>query len=698
MNKDIQNAQQRIEELKQEVSKHDHQYYVLDEPIISDFEYDKLFSELMALETKYPQFRAEDSPTLRVGGQAIDKFEKISHSEPMLSLQNSYSPEDILEFDDRVKKFLKSEDPILYFCEPKLDGLALEVIYKNGLLVGGLTRGDGKVGENVFENVKTIKTLPLRINSPQTPELLEVRGEVVMLKKDFKRLNEHQVNSNLPPFANPRNAAAGTIRQLDPKITASRPLTFIAYAKGLLKGLNISSQADLMQNFSDMGIKTLGLAKKETDSPLILEEIAKNYIKNPKRTPPLCAICTSATEAIAYYHFIGKLRPHLPFDIDGVVIKVNSFELQEALGAIARNPRWATAAKFEPEKATTTINNIFTQVGRTGALTPVAEMEPTEVGGVTITYATLHNQDEIDRKDIRIGDTVIVQRAGDVIPEVIEVLKEKRPKKSKPFIMPNTCPVCSHPVFREEGEAKSYCINQICPAIIKESLKHFASRKAMNIDKLGDKIVNQLVDAGLVTRFSDIYRLTKEKLLTLERFAEKSAQNLIDSIEASKKTSLARFIYSLGIRYVGEQTGLVLQNHFLQLDNFLQTKPEELIEIRDIGPKVAASILRSLEDKEFISEIKSLVKLGVDIEEVTLPKSEELKLSGLNIVITGTLPVGRDEAKKLIQSLGGKSSGSVSKKTDYLLTGDSSGSKLEKARELGVPILNWEQFNQLISS
>ena len=683
----------RHEFLKAEINKHDYQYYVLDRPSITDQEYDRLYAELLEIEKINPSLITPDSPTQRVSGQALDVFEKVNHRKPMLSLSNSYSPEDIEAFDERIKKFLHTEEEITYFCEPKFDGLAIELIYENGELTGAITRGDGTVGENVLSNVRTIRSLPLRLNG--APKLLEVRGEVLMLKKDFQKLNEQQQEAGEVPFANPRNAAAGSVRQLDPTIAAARPLRIFAYAPGVIEGVKFKSQKEFEEKIAEMGLPTVGVSDESENLDKYIQRTTKELSKGDTR-PLLGRICKGAKEAIEYYHFIESIRKQLPFDIDGIVTKVNDYKLQEELGFIARNPRWATAAKFKPEQATTVVNEIAVQVGRTGALTPVAIMEPVRVGGVTVTNATLHNQDEIDRKDVRVGDTVVVQRAGDVIPEIVEVVLAKRPKNSKAFHLPNKCPVCKEPVTKIEGEVVLRCTNPVCPAILKESLKHFVARRAMNVEKLGDRLIETLVDAGLVRSFSDLYRLTKEKLLELDRQGEKSVSNLLENIDASRNSTLPRFIYSLGIRFVGEQTAKSLAKAFGSIEAVIEADEERLLQVADIGPKVAESIRRTLNNPALQKEIAALQKLGVRFEESGPKVVRTTKLEGKKFVITGTLPMGRDDVKDMIENNGGVVQGSVSKKTDFLLAGDEAGSKLQKATELGVAILDWDQFQKML--
>lgn len=685
-------AAKRIQELKEEIRQHDHAYYVLDKPVISDFDYDRLFAELKGLEEAHPELITEDSPTQRVGGAPLDVFEKVKHRKPMVSLTNSYSTDEIFDFDERIKKFLgKPGANIEYFCEVKFDGLAMELVFENGKLTQALTRGDGETGENVLSNIKTIRSLHsmgYKLHTDSAPDLFEVRGEVLMYKKDFAKLNAAYEEEGEDTFANPRNAAAGSIRQLDPRITATRPLRVFCYAPGVIEGEKFSSQSEFLSYVKSVGLPCFAHAPLKT----VKSRLAK--MDGLTLESPLSAIAQGAEEASEYYNFIQSIRHELPFDIDGIVIKVNSFDLQNELGTIARSPRWATATKFPPVQAQTVVDDIVVQVGRTGALTPKAILNPVAVGGVTISNATLHNQAQIDLKDIRIGDTVIVQRAGDVIPEVVSVVLDKRPKNSKPYHLPKNCPICGTPAVKEEGEAVLRCVNTFCPAILNESLKHFVARRAMNIEKLGDKIIEQLTEAKLVKRFSDLYELNMEKLLSLPRQGEKSSQNLLDSIEQSRHTTLARFIYALGIRFVGEQTGRTLASHYKTLEKFLETNEEELMNVEDVGPKVAASIMERLKDKKFVAEVERLIKVGVEIEA---PKktSENAALKGMNIVITGTLPKPRDEIKDMIEALGGKSAGSVSKKTNYVLAGDEAGSKLDKARELGVPIIDWQQFVEL---
>ncbi len=666
------NGQERHSQLKEMISTFDHQYHVLDKPTISDYEYDQLFTELLKLEAEDKTLDISDSPSQRAGGKALDAFSKVAHRTPMLSLSNSYSPEDIIDFDQRVKKALRSESTLEYFCEPKFDGLAIELIYVNGQLTQALTRGDGTTGEDVTQNIKTIKSIPLKLRLKNPPALLEVRGEALMLKEDFKTLNQAQEEAELATFANPRNAAAGTIRQLDSKISAARSLQFFAYALGVVEGTSFSTQEEIGSYFEKAGLP-----------------VALDFKKRPLRQ-----VAVGPEQCVAYYRQIEILRPQLPFDIDGVVIKINSTRTQEDLGLVARSPRWATAAKYKPEQAETVLEDIQVQVGRTGALTPVAIMRPIKVGGVTVTNATLHNQEEIARKDVRIGDTVVIQRAGDVIPEVVSVVLSKRPKTSVPFLIPDRCPSCQKPVVKGEDDVIYRCINSLCPAIVKESLKHFVSRRAMNIDKVGDRLIESLVDNGLVHRFSDFYLLTAEKILTnLERQGEKSSENIIASIEKSKKITLSRLIYSTGIRFVGEQTAKALAEHFGNMEAFLKCSTEELLLIPDVGPKVALSIQSTLSNRVFVKEVQTLI---THLQVENPKRNLNGKLSGTSFLITGTLPVPRDHAKELIESHGGKVMSSVSSKLNYLVVGDDPGSKVEKAQSLGVSIIGWDELQGMI--
>ncbi len=692
------NIVEKIADLRQKINDYDYHYHVLDRPLISDREYDSLYGELAQIESEHPELVTPTSPTQRVGSEPLTKFEKIAHRIPMLSLQNSYDSEDLVAFDERVKKLKDSDKPTTYFCEPKFDGLAIELIYENGELVCALTRGDGAVGENVLGNVKTIKSIPLTLKTSKPPRLLEVRGEIIFLKKDFLDFNERLQEAGELTFANPRNAAAGTIRQLDPAITASRPLKLFSYAVGATEGISFGSQTEIETHLKELGLPALEVSEKPMD---VFIANAKKYFKTGDRKiieklsqlPPLAVCAHGIKEVLDYYEFVRSIRHSLPFDIDGIVVKVNDLNLQDTLGFVARSPRWAVAAKYEPEQAETTVEDIAVQVGRTGALTPVAIMKPVKVGGVTITHATLHNQEEIDRKDVRVHDHVIVHRAGDVIPEVVSVIVEKRPKNSKRYSLPNKCPRCDHPVVQAEGEVVLRCVNALCPARLLESLKHFSARRAMNIEKLGDRQIETFVEKGFIKSFSDIYQLKKADLLSLERQGEKSVTNLLENIERSRKTTLSRFIYALGIRFVGEQTAKDLANYFATMEDLLETNEEELLKIEGIGPKLAKSILDTIKDKIFVKEVKKLLTF-ISYEQKAKPLSE--KLNGKSFLITGTLPVKRDDAKDVIEKNGGKIVSSVSKNLDYLIVGDDPGSKLEKANALGIKILSWPELSKLL--
>jgi len=654
----------RIRQLREEIEGHNHRYYVLDAPSIPDAEYDKLFRELQQLEAEHPQFLTPDSPTQRVGAKPLDAFAEVAHRLPMLSLNNAFEDEDVTAFDRRVREGLEAVGEVEYATEPKFDGLAISLTYENGVFVQGATRGDGFTGEDVTANLKTVKSIPLRLATPNPPALLEVRGEVLMLKADFDKLNARQREKGEKEFANPRNAAAGSLRQLDSRITASRRLTFFAYGVGAVEGAHLPD------------------SHKET-----MDWLEGLHFPVSKER----ALVRGVDGLLAYYRGIGEKRPSLPYDIDGVVYKVNGLRAQEQLGFVSRAPRWAIAHKFPAEEAMTELLGIDVQVGRTGALTPVARLAPVFVGGVTVTNATLHNEDEIRRKDVRIGDTVIVRRAGDVIPEVVAVVLEKRPILAPEFVMPKTCPVCGSHVVRAEDEAVARCTGGLyCPAQLKQAIWHFASRRALDIEGLGEKLVDQLVERELVKTPADLYRLGMNTLANLERMAEKSAQNLLDALDASKRTTLARFVYALGIRNVGETTAKDLARHFGKLETLMAADAERLRQVPDVGPVVAESIAQFFAEDHNREVIAQLRELGVEWEEGEgAPPISSGGLAGKTFVLTGTLPtMSRDEAKERIESAGGKVSGSVSKKTGYVVAGADPGSKFTKAQELGVTILD----------
>jgi DNA ligase (NAD+) len=660
-------ARKEIERLRRELEHHNYRYYVLDAPEISDQEYDRMMRRLQDLEGLYPDLVTPESPTQKVGAPPRDEFGTVRHSIPMLSLQNAFADEELTEFDARVKRLLGTED-FDYVAEPKIDGLAVEVVYRGGIYAQGSTRGDGYLGEDVTENLRTVRSLPLRLRAGTggLPSLLEVRGEVYLGKKDFAKLNKKREESGEPVFANPRNAAAGSVRQLDPSITAARKLDIFLYAIGRYEGVDFRTHWDMLEAFKSWGL----------------------------RVNPEIRMCKNVEEAAEFHTHIETRRKHLDYEIDGIVLKVNSLELQEKLGQISRSPRWAIAYKFEPEQATTVIKAIKVQVGRTGALTPVAVMEPVHIGGVEVKSATLHNQDEIDRKDIRVGDTVIVQRAGDVIPEVVEVVREKRTGREKKFTIPNRCPVCGSHVYRDPDEAVSRCTNMSCPAIIKQSIRHFASKAALDIDGLGTKIIDQLVERGLVKTVADLYRLTKDDLMSLERLGDKSSDNLLRSIEMSKKTTLTRLIYALGIRHVGDHVARVLAEEFASLEDVEKADVDDLTSIPEIGPKVAESIRSFFEEKRNRDAISDLVNLGIEYHRAA--RSGGGKLKGKAFVFTGALKgFTRDEAKNLVEKLGGRVVGSVSKKVDYVVVGEDPGSKYEQAQKLGIKTIDETAFRKL---
>ena len=657
----------RVEKLREEIEYHNYRYYILDQPEISDAQYDRLIKELEKLEEQYPELRSSNSPTQRVGAHPLEEFEIVKHTIPMLSLANAFDESEARDFDKRVKKFLGTSEDIEYVAEPKLDGLAVELVYERGQFVVGSTRGDGINGENISQNLRTIRTVPLQLIQKEipAPERLEVRGEAIMQIEKFKELNRKREEKGEPLFANPRNAAAGSIRQLDPKITAGRPLEIYFYGLGEVIGRTFKTQWEVLKSLPKWGL----------------------------RTNPHVRKCNNIDEVLNYYHEMNERRETLPYEIDGTVIKVNRFDLQARLGEIARSPRWALAFKFQPKQETTKIIDIRPQVGRTGALTPVAVMEPVKVGGVEVSRATLHNQDEIDRLDVRIGDTVIIQRAGDVIPEVVQVITSKRKGTEKKFKMPSKCPVCGAEVVKEEAIHR--CIGLDCPAQLKGRIKHFASKRAMDIEGLGVKLIDQLVDKGLVKDVADIYYISKQQLIELERMADKSAQNIIDAIEKSKTKPLSKFLYALGIRHVGETTAEDLARNFPRLDNFFHLSEEDLMKVEGIGPEVAASVVRFFRDDKNKESIERLKKAGVKVIE---PKSKERgNLAGKTFVFTGALKTfQRDEARNLVESLGGMTASSVSKKVDYVVIGEDPGSKFDKAKELGIKTLTEEEFKKMI--
>jgi DNA ligase (NAD+) len=663
-------AKSEIEKLRKELNYHSYRYYVLDDPEISDAEYDRMFRKLQALEAKFPELVTPDSPTQRVGAAPLEEFETVIHTIPMVSLDNAFDDGEMRDFDQRLRKLL-SLDEIEYTVEPKLDGTAVELVYENGIFTVGSTRGDGFTGENITQNLKTIKSIPLRLMSDgvPTPERLEVRGEVFYPVAAFKKLNEQRIKAGEPAFINPRNSASGSLRQLDPKLTAERPLDMFVHGLGQVIGHEFKTQWEALQTFKKWGFKV----------------------------NPLSKLCRGIDAALEEYRKIGEMREKLPYEIDGAVVKVNSFELQRRAGMRTRSPRWAIAYKYEAQQETTQILDIQAQVGRTGTITPVAIMQPIMVGGVTVSRATLHNEDEIERLGVMVGDWVVIQRAGDVIPEVVKVIESKRTGKEKKFKFPKKCPVCGGEVVRLEGEVAHRCQNVNCPAQLKEGIRHFASKLAMNIDGLGEKLIDQLVDKGLVKSFADLYFLKKEQLAELERMAEKSAQNIIDAIDKSREVALDRFIYALGMRHVGEHMARVLAKEFGSLAALIKADEERLMQIHEVGPQVAQSVTRFFREKKNLAAIERLKKGGVKIREIAKPKAAGQKFAGKTFVFTGALEkFTRDEAERLAEERGGRAASSVSKKTDYVVAGPGAGSKLEKARELGVNVISEEEFLEMM--
>lgn len=656
----------KVHELREEIRYHEKKYYVDNDPQISDYEFDLLLKELQKLERQFPELISTESPTQRVGEQPIDGFVSIEHSRPMLSLDNCYDVEELREFEARIKKLIP-EKKIDYVTELKIDGLGISAIYRNGKYSQAVTRGDGLRGDDVSSNVKTIKSLPLIINTTQE---LEVRGEICLPYKSFQKINSEREEKGETLFANPRNAAAGSIRLLDPKVVSQRGLDVFFYFM-TIDGIEKESQWENL-----IGLKKL------------------NFKINPHSR-----LCHSLEEVIDFYEKWQEQRDDLDYEVDGVVIKVNSTEQRILLGSTAKFPRWAISFKFPARQATTKINDIVVQVGRTGALTPVALLEPVRLSGITISRSTLHNEDEIKRKDMRIGDHVLVERSGDVIPKVVSVMKQRRTGKERKFHFPTRCPICRSATFKPEGEAVSRCINSSCPAKLRESLLHFASRRAMNIEGLGDAIVEQLLSKKLLTTIPDIYDLRLEDLVVLERMGPKSSQNLLKEIEKSKDLDIARLIFALGIRYVGERTAHALASHFKSIDALIQASYEELIQIYDVGDKVAESILFFFSQPENIDLVNRLRQAGLNFSSKKEAEEAKRTLAGQTFVLTGKLTrFTRDEAQELIQSLGGEISSSVSRKTSYVIVGESPGSKLQKAQKLGVPTLDESEFESLIGS
>jgi DNA ligase (NAD+) len=660
---------QRLTQIINTINEYNYQYYVQDNPSVPDAEYDRLMRELLDIENDHPDLRSPDSPSQKVGGAALSAFEQVEHEVPMLSLDNAFDEDDMQAFEKRIKDRLKISTEISFSCEPKLDGLAVSILYENGQLVRAATRGDGRVGENITTNVRTIANVPLRLRGENFPSRLEVRGEVIMTRAGFVTLNEAQIKKGKKPFVNPRNAAAGSLRQLDPKITAARPLLFYSYSLGLVE----NEQQPLGETHSSR------LAQlSEWGLPLSKElEVAQG-----------------ATQCLIYFHKIGEQRSQLSYDIDGVVFKVDNIAMQQELGFVARAPRWAIAHKFPAQEEMSTLLDVEFQVGRTGAITPVARLEPTFVGGVTVSNATLHNQDEINRLGIKIGDSVIIRRAGDVIPQIVAIVADRRPNDAKDILFPESCPVCDSAIEKLEGEAVARCTGGLyCKAQRKEAMKHFASRKALDVDGLGDKLIEQLVDAEMVESPADFFALDIAPLSSMERMGEKSAVNLVNSLEKSKKTTLAKFLYSLGIREVGEATAQNLAQHFLTLEAIEQADLEALQAVSDVGVIVAQHVFNFFKEEHNLEVISALLKAGVHWPKIEKLALDELPLAGQVYVLTGTLNVmDRNTAKAKLQSLGAKVSGSVSAKTDCLVAGEKAGSKLTKAQDLGVKVMSEDEM------
>ena len=667
--REIEKLKKRAEELREQINYHNYRYYVLDSPVVSDAQYDKLLRALQEIEAQHPQLVTPDSPTQRVGAAPLKEFGEVRYSIPMTSMDNAFSDGEVGEWDQRVRKGLEVEGDVAFTAEPKFDGTSVSLRYENGVLTRAGTRGDGTTGEDVTANVRTIKTVPLHLQGEGWPRVVEVRGEVVIPKKDFERLNAEQLKQGGKIFANPRNAAAGSLRQLDPRITASRPLSFLPWGLGETSEPVAWHYSEAVKHLKDWGF----------------------------RVTEFFRVARGVDECLGYYREILAKREKLPFEIDGVVYKVDDLASRDSLGFTARAPRWAIAHKFPAHEETTVVEDIIASVGRTGVITPVAVLRPVQVSGVTVTHATLHNQDEVERKDVRIGDTVIVRRAGDVIPEVVGVIKEKRPRGTRKWRTPNKCPVCGSRVLREEEEAAHRCMGGlVCSAQRMGAILHFASRHALDIEGLGDKLVEQLVAKDLVKTVADLYRLEKDELAALERMAEKSAQNLLEQIEKSKDTTLARFLHALGIPQVGEATAQLLADHFGSLDGIMDADRETLEQIHGIGPTMAEDIYGFFRERHNREVIRDLLKAGIH-----WPKPARVKkstaLAGKTFVLTGGLStMTRDEAKRRLQELGAKIAGNVSKKTDYVIVGEEPGSKADKARELGVTMLDEQEFLKLL--
>ena len=663
----IDDAQRQINKLRMELNQHNFLYYVKDDPEITDADYDRLFRELQDLETAFPALIVPDSPTQRIGAAPAEGFTTHPHTVPMLSLDNAFNAQEVLDFDARLHRLLETDEPFEYTVEMKMDGVAVELIYVDGVFVRGLTRGDGVSGEDVSSNLRTIASIPLRLRDAErpVPERLEVRGEVYYPTEAFRTLNEERAKAGEPQFVNPRNSAAGTLRQLDPKLTARRPLNIFVHGLGIIEGQTLDSQMETFDAFKKWGL----------------------------RVNPNTQLCTGIEETLAVYEDFATRRPDLPWEIDGTVIKLNRLDLQQQAGIRSRSPRWAIARKFPAQQEMTHILDIIAQVGRTGAITPVAILKPVKVGGVEVRRATLHNQDEIDRKDVRIGDWALVQRAGDVIPEVVKIVESKRSGDEKKYVLPVTCPVCGTRVERIEDEAVARCTNLLCGAQVKERIRHFASKGAMNIDGLGEKIIDQLVENGLIKSCADLYFLSIETLSGLDRLAEKSATNLYNAIDKSRDIPLHRFLFALGMRHVGEHVARVLATHFRSLEKLKNATLEELIDVHEVGPQVAESVVKNFADAQNQQMLARLFEGGITIQAIEAPDASEQRFAGMTVVFTGALEkFNRKEAEATVREGGGRTAASVSKKTTWLVAGPGAGSKLKKAQALGVEVLTEDEF------
>ncbi len=654
--------------LQKELTEHSHRYHVLDDPVISDVEYDRMLARLMEIEERFPELSTPDSPTKRVGAPPLDAFEQARHSLPMLSLDNAFNDGDVRAFHARIVK-LTGADTVAYTVEPKLDGVAVELVYEYGLLVRAVTRGDGVTGEVITENIRTIRSVPLKLKTALTPPLLEVRGEIIIKKDGFEKLNRVRMEAGEKLFANPRNAAAGSLRQLDSKITAQRPLDIFVYGVGRTDGLELTGQARMLDQLKEFGFPV----------------------------NPHIRTCPDVSQVIDAYRELDRLRGTLSYEIDGMVIKVDDMGLQQQLGEKIKSPRWAVAYKFPAVRETTVINDIIVQVGRTGTLTPVAILEPVNVGGVTVSRATLHNEDEIRRKDIRIGDTALIIRSGDVIPKVVKIIPESRTGDEKVFIMPDKCPVCGSDIqrIRQDRSHINKCVNVSCQAQLKERISHFVSKKALDIDGMGKKIVIQLVDEGMLRSYADIFVLQEDRIAALDRMAEKSAANLIAAVNASKTVSLRRFIYALGIDHTGENAAKLISDQFTTIEEVMSLTPEKLEQIHGIGPETAFAVCLFFSNPENVEMVQKILDAGVNVinEKPVSDSGTDHPFSGKRFVLTGTLhTMTRSRAKQQLESLGAKVTSAVSAKTDFLLAGEKAGSKLEKARQLGIDILDETQF------